>query len=74
LAHTHKKHHKKHHHHHGHHHHNAHDGHEEAGVHLAGEALGILAGLLLCLGHIFNLRATRRCRKACCETSDPHAV
>lgn len=48
-------------------HHGAHDGHEEAGVHLAGEALGILAGLLLCIGHIVNLRAVRRCRHTGCE-------
>jgi hypothetical protein len=35
--------------------------------------LGI-AGLLLCVGHILNLRATRRCRRACCDTSDVRTV
>ena len=34
---------------------------------LADAALGIAAGLLLCVGHILNLRAVRRRRDACCD-------
>lgn len=35
-------------------------------THLAGSAVGILAGMLLLWGHLLNLRATRQCRQACC--------
>lgn len=40
------------------------DGHDGV-MHLAGSATGILAGLMLLLGHIMNLRATRRCKEGC---------
>ena len=40
--------------------HSEHGHHDESGSPLGGEALGILAGLVLCIGHIFNLRVTRR--------------
>jgi len=55
----------------GHDEHGAHDDHgghgEHEGIgHALGTVVGVLAGLLLFLGHILNLRATRR-REACCE-------
>ncbi|MGK0362623.1 MAG: hypothetical protein ACI9U2_004944 [Bradymonadia bacterium] len=38
-----------------------------AGVaHAAGTTIGVLAGLLLLLGHLLNIRAARRSRQACC--------
>ena len=49
------------------------DGHGDGELmHLAGSAVGIFAGLLLLVGHITNLRATRQCRADCCddETTD----
>tara|TARA_Y100001934_G_C12032141_1_gene621837 strand:- start:40 stop:306 length:267 start_codon:yes stop_codon:yes gene_type:complete len=38
----------------------------EGSMHLVGAVVGILAGLLLMLGHILNMRAIRQCQKACC--------
>lgn len=35
--------------------------------HLAGATIGVFAGFFLFLGHIFNLRAARRCREECCD-------
>ena len=45
-------------------HSDGHSDHEDA-THLAGAAVGVCAGLLLLLGHIFNIRAARRCRQEC---------
>ncbi|MFN3198439.1 MAG: MerC domain-containing protein [Bradymonadia bacterium] len=45
-------------------------GHEAGEVsmaHMAGTAVGVLAGLMLFLGHMLNIRASRRCREACCD-------
>lgn len=50
-----------------------HGHHDESGSPLGGEALGILAGLVLCIGHIFNLRVTRRRYDACCDATDAAA-
>lgn len=36
-------------------------------AHFAGTAVGIFAGLTLVLGHLLNIRTSRRCRNACCE-------
>lgn len=33
--------------------------------HVAGAGVGVLAGLLLCAGHLLNLRATHRCQRNC---------
>lgn len=35
-------------------------------THLVGTIAGVLAGMLLLLGHLLNLRATRQCRQECC--------
>ncbi len=44
------------------------DHHEHGGAgHGLGAGIGVLAGLTLFFGHIFNLRALRRCREECCE-------
>ena len=34
--------------------------------HLAGASVGVLAGLLLFLGHILNIRTMRKCPSPCC--------
>ena len=41
-------------------------GHGDGGAHLAGTGVGVLAGLLLIVGHIFNIRATRTREEECC--------
>ncbi len=38
---------------------------EEAGGPVLGTALGILAGVVLVIGHVWNLRASRRCQTVC---------
>ncbi|MCH9681013.1 MAG: MerC domain-containing protein [Deltaproteobacteria bacterium] len=38
---------------------------EEAGGPMVGTALGILAGAVLVVGHVWNLRASRRCQAEC---------
>ena len=45
------------------------DGHHEGGdgLHMAGTGVGVLGGLLLFLGHLFNIRASRRQHEDCCE-------
>ena len=43
----------------------AHDHHGHA-AHLAGAAVGVIAGFLLLMGHLLNIRTTRRCREECC--------
>ena len=43
-----------------------HDEHESLG-HMMGAAVGVVAGLILLVGHLFNIRTTRRCREACAE-------
>ncbi len=43
----------------------SHTAHEEETTHVAGAAVGVLAGLLLLFGHVFNIRATRQCREEC---------
>ena len=43
-----------------------HHGHGGEG-HGLGAGIGVLAGLTLFFGHLFNLRALRRCREECCE-------
>lgn len=35
--------------------------HDEGATHLAGGAAGVLSGLILVVGHVLNLRASRRC-------------
>ena len=40
--------------------------HDDAG-HLIGASVGVLAGLLLFLGHLLNIRALRKCQKPCCD-------
>ena len=42
--------------------------HEEGhhGSHLAGTLVGVGAGILLLLGHLLNIRESRRCREECC--------
>ena len=44
------------------------DHHEDSG-HLVGALVGSFAGLLLLVGHILNVRETRRCRVDCCDPS-----
>ena len=49
--------------------HEGHDdhGHEHGGIlHDVGAGTGVLGGILLFLGHLANLRATRRWREECC--------
>ena len=42
--------------------------HDHGGAgHGLGAGIGVLAGLVLFFGHMFNLRALRRCREECCE-------
>ena len=45
------------------------EGHEEHGdmMHAAGALVGVLGGLLLAFGHLFNIRSTRRWREDCCD-------
>lgn len=51
----------------GEHHSDGHADHEGEDLsHMAGAIIGVLAGLTLLLGHIFNIRAARRCREECC--------
>ena len=45
--------------------HGAHDEHDGFG-HALGTAVGVIAGLLLFVGHVVNLRVTRR-REECCD-------
>ena len=45
--------------------HGAHNEHEGIG-HALGTAVGVIAGLLLFVGHLLNLRVTRR-REECCD-------
>ena len=40
--------------------------HDDAG-HLLGAGIGVLAGLLLFLGHLLNIRALRKCEEPCCD-------
>ncbi|PRP91273.1 MerC mercury resistance protein [Enhygromyxa salina] len=47
-------------HHHDEHHHVA-SAEPPGSIHLAGTALGVLAGLMLATGHVLNIRASRRC-------------
>ena len=51
--------------------HRGHDKHghagHEGGVHMAGTGVGVLAGILLLLGHIFNIRAARGREEDCCD-------
>ena len=49
-----------------------HDAEPEDGdtAHLVGTLVGVFAGLLLLVGHIFNIRMARRCREECCEPVD----
>lgn len=42
-------------------------GHHEDATHLAGTAVGVLAGVLLFFGHVFNIRTTRECQRECCN-------
>ena len=42
-----------------------HEAHEDS-MHLLGAGIGVFSGLLLFLGHLFNIRAARRCREECC--------
>ena len=42
-----------------------HDEHEDS-AHLVGAVVGVLAGIFLLMGHIFNIRAARRFREECC--------
>ena len=44
----------------------AHADHDSA-AHMIGTVVGVLAGLLLLLGHILNIRAIRRHHQECCE-------
>jgi len=46
-------------------HEEGHDEHEDP-AHLVGAVVGVLAGLFLLMGHIFNIRAARRCREESC--------
>jgi hypothetical protein len=48
------------------HHSEGEDVHEDS-MHLAGAAVGVASGVLLLMGHIFSMRAARRCREECCE-------
>ena len=49
------------------------EGHEDGdGLHVLGAGIGVFSGLLLFLGHLFNIRAARRCREGCCG-EDPSA-
>ena len=43
--------------------HGAHE--DEGGAHLFGAIVGVLAGLMLLIGHVMNLRATRQCQGGC---------
>jgi hypothetical protein len=47
---------------------------EEKGdeTHLLGTLVGVLAGMMLLLGHIFNIRMARRCREECGESDHEH--
>ena len=50
-------------------HHEGHDEHGDehgGGLHDVGAAAGVLGGILLFIGHLANLRATRRWREECC--------
>lgn len=37
-------------------------------AHLAGTIIGVFAGFILLLGHVLNIRASRRVREECCDT------
>ena len=39
---------------------------DEDAAHLLGAGVGVFSGLLLFFGHLFNMRAVRRCREDCC--------
>ena len=40
---------------------------EEGSAHSLGGLIGLFGGLLLVFGHVFNIRASRQCRKECCD-------
>ena len=42
----------------------------EEPLHLAGTLVGVFAGFLLLVGHLLNIRASRRCREECCAPED----
>ena len=43
------------------------EGDHDDGLHLAGAMIGILGGLALAAGHLFNIHHTRRWRDECCD-------
>ena len=47
-------------------HHEEGEDHDDAG-HLFGAMVGVLAGLILFLGHLLNTRALRKCNEQCCD-------
>ncbi|MEC7241231.1 MAG: MerC domain-containing protein [Myxococcota bacterium] len=47
-------------------HHTDEEGHDD-GLHMLGAGVGVLGGILLVLGHLLNIRTTRRSREDCCD-------